>query len=91
MRTMNKKGLGLGDLSGIAITLVVAAIVIALGLSILTETDAEFVENTAEDNATEAAVEGLGTVADKLPMIGLVIGAVLVIGIVVSAFAGKRR
>jgi hypothetical protein len=88
----------LNQLSGVAVTLVVAAIVIALGLNILGETRTEFVDNTVGCNATyktgcgEAynatidAQEGVGKLSSKLPLIGLAVAAVIVISVIVGAF-----
>lgn len=85
----NKKGVNLNALSGIAITLVVAGIVIALGLNIMGETQDEFTANTAEYNATGDAIDGVAKLSSKLPLIGLVVAAVVVIGLIVGAFARR--
>lgn len=81
--------MGINALSGVAVTLVVAAIVIALGLNILGETRDEFTANTSEYNATSDAIDGVAKLSDKLPLIGLAVAAVIVIGVIIGAF-GRR-
>jgi predicted RND superfamily exporter protein len=82
--------MNLSALSGVAITLVVAGIVIALGLNIMSETGDEFDANSYEANATDDAIEGVAKLSAKLPLIGLVVAAVIVIGLIVGAFATRR-
>lgn len=95
--------MNLSALSGVAITLVVAGIVIALGLSVMGETKEQFYDDNygvgcnasshdlcgAEYNATQDAVEGVAKLSSKLPLIGLVFAAVIVIGLIVGAFATR--
>ena len=88
--SVSKKGMGISALSGVAVTLVVAAIVIALGLNILGETKTEFTADTAEYNATEDAIDGVAKLSNKLPLIGLAVAAVIVIGVIVGAFGRGR-
>jgi predicted RND superfamily exporter protein len=76
----------ISDLSGVAVTLVVAAIVIALGLNILSETSDEFTAKSYEANATEDAIEGVSKLSSKLPLIGLAVAAVIVISVIVGSF-----
>lgn len=89
----NKKGQmgALGVLPTVAITFVVAAIVLALGLSILSDTKGEFTASSLEANATEAGMEGLAKISDKLPLIGTVVAAVIVIALIVGAFAFRKQ
>lgn len=85
-----KKGqMGINSLSTVAIALVVAAIVIALGLNILGETKTEFTANSSEYNATGDAIDGVSKLSSKLPLIGLAVAAVIVIGVIVGAFSRR--
>jgi hypothetical protein len=88
---MSKKGVSLADLPTVAISLVVAVIVIALGLSILSDTKDELPANSEEANATADGIEGIAKLSAKLPLIGTVVAAVLVIGLIVGAFAMRRK
>lgn len=88
-------------LSSVAITLVVAGIVIALGLNIMSETQAEFTTAgdgcnstnvsgcNAEYNATGDAIDGVGKLGAKMPLIGLVVAAVVVISLIAGAFSRR--
>jgi uncharacterized membrane protein YjgN (DUF898 family) len=89
-------------LSGVAITLVVVGIVIALGLNIMTDTQSEFVDESVgcnstyttgcghAYNATGDAVEGTAKLSSYLPLIGLVVASVVIIGLLISGFARRR-
>ena len=77
-------------LSGVAVTLVVVGIVIALGLNIMTDTQEEFDENSEAWNATGEAIEGTAKLSSYLPLIGLVVASVVIIGLLISGF-GRRR
>ena len=90
-KKMSKKGVSLADLPTVAISLVVAVIVIALGLSILSDTKDELPANSEEANATADGIEGIAKLSAKLPLIGTVVAAVLVIGLIVGAFAMRRK
>ena len=87
-----KKGqLGLGQLPNIAITLVVVGIVFAIGLQIVSDTGDDMTANSAEQNATEETVEGMAKVTGKLPLIGTVVAAVVVLGLVIGGLAFRNQ
>lgn len=90
---MRKKGqLGINSLPAIAIGLVVAAIVFAVGLQITSETGDDMDDYSAEQNATNDAVDGMAKVTAKFPLIGTVVAAVVVLGLVIGGLAfGRRR
>ena len=71
------------DLLPIALTIVVAGIGIAYGLSVMSDVKSGFVANSAEANATDKAIEGVAGIANKLPLIVTVLIASVVIGILV--------
>jgi len=96
---MNKKGqFGINALAGVAITVVVVAMVSVLGLQLLADTQADFITDTAgcnatstsscgaEYNATADAIEGVGKIPAKLPLIVGAVVLVITITIVVIAF-----
>lgn len=84
----NKKGVALNEIPSVAIILVLAAVVIAIGAYVLTSIDstAGFAANSTASNATIAGQTALGTLATWLPIIALVIAAVILIALLVSAF-----
>jgi hypothetical protein len=82
----------IGDIMPIAITLVVAGIAIAFGLSVMEDisTDLQTLnatgdfnanEQTTAFNATGDAIEGVAKLPEKLPLIVTVIVAAIIIGI----------
>jgi hypothetical protein len=70
-----------------AIGLVVTAIVISVGLTIMGSYQTSLTVNSSAYNATGEAGEGITALAQQLPTIGLVIAAAAVIGILFGAFA----
>ena len=83
----NKKGMTLGDLPQVVLLLVVIGIVAAIGLIIQTELQDDVAttygnESTAYD-AIGDTVTGTANLTGRLPLIGLIIGFAVLIGIVV--------
>ena len=76
----------LGDLVPVAIAFVVVGIVLAFGQNILTDVKADFTANSAEANSTQDAIDANTNLADKLPLLGLVIAAAIIIGVLLKAF-----
>jgi hypothetical protein len=81
----------LSNLQGLVITLVIIAIVGAVGLQILADQKGDMTSGSAEYNATQKGIDAVAKVPEKLPMIVGVILGVVIIGIVVSYFAMKKR
>jgi len=83
----DKKGqFGINALAGVAITVVVVAMVSVLGLQLLGDTQDDLTADSAEYNATADAIEGVGKIPDKLPLIIGAVVLVVTISIVVIAF-----
>lgn len=80
----------LQDLVPIGVTLVVVGIVLAFGLQVLGDVKSDMTANSAEFNATGKAIEGVGKLPDKLPLIATVVVAVIIIGILLKYFMGKN-
>ena len=78
----------LGDLVPVAIAFVVVGIVLSFGLNILSDVRADFTANSLEANATTSAMTANANVADKLPLLGLVIAAAIIIGVLLKSFRG---
>lgn len=89
---MFKKGqFGLNQMVPVIITLVIVAVVAVLGLTLLGDQQADQTAGSAEYNATTSAIEGVSKFPEKLPMIAGVVVLVLIITILISAFAFGRR
>jgi len=92
MINLKKKGqLGLNALPAVAVALVLAAIVFAVGINVTSETGDGFTANSAEANATSDAVDGMANVTGNFPLIGTVVGAVIIIGLLIGGLAVIRR
>jgi len=86
----DKRGLGVGDLYPVILTIAVVAILLAVVMFVLDEFGNQMVENSSAYNATEDIIDDF---VDFVPWIGiilLVIAAAIVLGVVISSFAGKR-
>ncbi len=92
----NKKGaLGIQSLGAVAIILIVAAIIIAIGAEILEDVQGEMtgasgytcgLSGSAAYNSTCGGLEGANTFGDWLDTIALIIVAAIVIGIIATSF-----
>ena len=75
----------LGDLPGIAITFVIIGVVVAIGLSIQSDVaedvTSDYGENSTAGIAVNDSIEGTAELSDKLPLIGLVVGFAVLLGI----------
>lgn len=82
----NKKGMmdGLGALPKVAIVFVVVGIVFGIGFTILNTQNATYTANSYAANATRDTQAGMAQITGYLPTIGLVVAAVVVIGLVVG-------
>ena len=76
-----------GDLLPVGITLVVVTVALAFGLQVLGDIKGDMTANSAEANATADGITGLSKLTSKLPTIGLVLAAVVIIAILVRGFA----
>ena len=73
----------INELLPIGLTFVVLGIGLTYGLSVMTDVQTDFTENTTEYNATDLAIEGVGNIPEKLPLIATVVVAAIIIGILV--------
>lgn len=89
---MNKKGqaLGVQNLLTVGIVLVVVGIALAFGLQVMGNIKADMTAASSEANATQDAIDGVSNLTNYLPTIGLVVAAVIVIGILTAAFLKGR-
>jgi len=86
----NKKGFTIGDLAGIAISLGVAVIVIAVVATIVQQLrDDQTSVNTSARNVTDFGLESINTLASFLPLVALAAVGAVVIGIIIQFFLRK--
>jgi len=93
MRNMlkDKKGLNLGDAPAAVIMLVVIAIVLGIGASILTTVQTGQTTNSIAYNASGYGLTGVNTFSQWVPTIAIVLAASLVIGLVMAYLMGRRN
>ena len=87
---LDKKGYSIGDLPTLAIMLGVGIIVLSIGAQIVGEVKGTQTANTAEYNVSDKGLEGMQKVGDWLPTIGLVVGAVIIIGVLFMFYRVRR-
>ncbi len=89
---MNKKAqrFSISDLGTIAIALVVAAVILGMGGTILEKIQGTQTINGTAYNSTGFGLTGLGTMAEFIPTIAIVAVAAIIIGIIL-VFFGRQR
>ena len=80
--------LNLNDLATVGLVLIVSGVVIAFGLQVTGDIQDDMTASSAEANATGKVIEGVEELSNKFPTIGLVVAAVIIIGLLVSGFMG---
>ena len=92
MRKLDKKAQAftISDLGTIAIALVVAAIILGMGSTILEKIQETQVTDKVAYNASGFGLSGLNTMAEFIPTIAIVAVAAIVIGIIL-VFFGRQR
>lgn len=86
----NSKGMTVGDLGSLAIAFVVVTVVVSVGATVLAAISATQTADSTEQNITDAGLSGLTSIGDFLPVIGIVIAAAAVIGIILMYFAFRQ-
>ena len=89
---MNKKAQAftISDLGTIAIALVVAAIILGMGATILEKIRGTQTTDKVAYNASSYGLTGLSTMAEFIPTIAIVAVAAIVIGIILVFFGRPR-
>lgn len=93
VRKLNKRGqrtFTISDIGTIAISLVVAAVILGMGATILSKLQDQATGNattgTVAFNVSRFGIDGLSTIAEFLPTIAIVAVAAIVIGIILVFF-----
>ena len=87
----NKKGMGIGDIYPVVLTIAIVAILIAIVMFILDEFGDQMNPNSSAQNATDDIIDDF---VDFIPWIGiilLIVAAAIVIGILVRHLGGGQR
>jgi len=91
-KKLNKKAqrFTINDIGTIAIAIVVAAVILGLGATILEKIQGTQTVNGTAFNSTGFGLQGMVTMAEFLPTIAIVAVAAIVIGIIL-VFFGRRQ
>ncbi len=93
MKQLNKKAqraFTIADMGTIAIGLVVAAVILGMGATILSKLKEQQTVNGTAYNASTSGISGLSTMAEFIPTIAIVAVAAIVIGIILVFFGRPR-
>lgn len=88
-----KKGMiTLGDAPGVAIALVMVAVMFVVGFLVIEGLQGDLTANSTADNATDNVVEGMSNITDYADTWGTIIGVAVLLGIVIAGlgFAKSR-
>jgi hypothetical protein len=92
MGKLNKKGLTLNDLPGLAVTFLIVGVVAAIGVVISSTTQADLVDSgdiAVNDTAYEAltsSMEAQGKLASYQSILAIVVVAAVLIGTIMASF-----
>jgi len=94
LKKKGQRSFTISDLGTIAIALVVAAVILGMGATILSKlqdlTTGNGTAGTASFNVSRQGIDGITTIAEFLPTIAIVAVAAIVIGIII-VFFGRQR
>jgi len=86
----DKRGMSIGDLYPVILTIAVVAILLAVVMYVLDEFGDQMTTDSAAANATDDIIDDFVSFVPWIGIILLVIAAAIVLGVVISSFAGKR-
>jgi hypothetical protein len=90
MNNENVYYMGLADLWPAALILGVSGVGISILLNVQADVGADFTVNSTEANASDDAILGVANIADRMPLIGTVVGAAVLLAILVTSFMLQR-
>jgi len=83
MKRMDKKGqLTLGDLPGVVRAIIVVGVFLVVGAIVMKNIDDTTTAGTNEDNAVKNVSTSILNIATNMPLVGTIVGLVIVLGIV---------
>ena len=80
----------LDEMSPLVLVIVVTAITLGLGATVLSSIQGTNTENGTAWNASRDGMAGINTMASWLPTIAIIIAAAVVIGILAVMFVGRQ-
>jgi ABC-type uncharacterized transport system permease subunit len=89
MQKCKNKKAQVNKLTGFALTLVVFAIVLAVGLAVLSKLNTSLTSGSAERNATTALIQYMGEIPGWVPVIIVAMIGGIVLFLVIRQFGGK--
>lgn len=81
----------LGDAAVLALTFVLFVVVVSIGASVLSGIQSGQTANTYAYNATGFGLTGINNLANQSGVIGTILGAAILIGILLTAFVMRRE
>ena len=88
---MNKKGIALGDMPNVVMTLIIVAAFLVGGFLAIEGIQAGLTANSNADNATDVVITGLSNTTDQIDTVGTLIGVGLLLAVIGGAFVVGRR
>lgn len=82
--------LTLKDLPNVAITVLLAAVVVGIGATVMADLAATEVVNATNDGISDNGTKALVNVAKKLPIVGTITALAVVLGVVFTSLAFRR-
>lgn len=86
MMILGKKGLGVGDIAPVCIGLVIASISVGIGAQMLGTISDSMSGNSSAQLVVNNGTQGLVVVSGYFPIIGLIVAASIIIGVVYKSF-----
>ncbi len=86
LMSKSKGNIGMNSLISFAVLLVVASLVAGFGAQILTSIQSTMTADTSAYNATGAGITGIANMTGQFGNLGLIISAVVIIGLLVGGF-----
>jgi hypothetical protein len=90
MEKLNKKGMSLNDMPGLAITFVIIAIVLGIGATIMTSIQDDQTADSFAYNSSQAGLEAINEFSSWQSTLAIIVVSAVVIG-VVSMFFRRRN
>ena len=90
----NKKGMGIGDIYPVVLTIAIVGILLGVVLYVLANFQTQLLDGTATTDASNATGSIIDAFVDFIPWVGiilLIVAAAIVLGIVINSFAGGAK
>lgn len=91
IKLLDKRGLAIGDMYPIVLTIVLIGIVLGVGFYVLAQFRDQLTSGSTEWKAVNTTITGLNKFPTWIAIVVVVAAAAIVLGVVVGSFAAKRR